>query len=268
LRYLLRKVGWVAALALAAEIAISCAGTKPTVPLPAEEKFRQAIAKFEKRKFEDAKMLFESVIFDSPGSVVADSAQYMVGMCYYQQKEYELAAGEFQRFFIQYPSSPLVDDAELMRARCYGLAAPKNTGLDQHYTQYCVDLIRAFKDDHPTSDLLPAADSLLLACWERLSRKDFKAGKLYYRMGAHKAAAVYFQLLLDEYPDSPLVPETIFIMAESYRRREIYDTAIIWYEKLVYLHPDAPITAKAKKRIAKLQPLLPAPLQEAQGQTP
>jgi len=259
-RNLFGDVRWAVSLALAAAIAVSCAGSKPpSVPLSAEEKFRQAIDKFAKRKHEDARLLFESVIFDNPGSVVADSAQYLVGMCYYRQKDYELAAGEFQRFFTQYPTSPLVDDAELMRARCYYRGAPKNTGLDQHYTQTCVNIVQAFKDDYPTSDLLPAADSLLSACWERLSRKDFRAGKLYCRMGAYKAAVVYFQLVLDQYPDSPLIPETIYMMGESFRRREIYDTAVIWYEKLVYLYPDAPITAKAKNRVRKLRPRLPVP---------
>ncbi len=248
---------------------VSCAGSKPsTQQLSAEEKFRQAMSLFDRGKYENARLLFESVIFDNPGSVVADSAQYLVGACYFQQKEYELAAGDFQRFFMQYPTSALVDDAELMRARCYFLGAPRNTGLDQHYTENCVNILNAFRDDHPSSDLLPAADSLLAACWERLSKKDFNAGKLYQRLKAYRAAVVYYQLVLDQYPDSPQIPETIYRMGEAYRGLAIYDTAVVWYEKLVYLYPDDPVTVKAKKRITKLQPFLPDIQDKTVGDNP
>jgi len=255
-------------LTMSCIIAISCAGPKPIPNRPAEEKFRNAMVEYEKRKYDEAKRLFESVIFDSPGSVVADSAQYLVGMCYYHQDEYELAAAEFQRFFTQFPTSPLVDDAELMRARCYYYGGPKNTGLDQNYTRNSVNILLAFKDDHPNSDLLPAADSLLSAAWERLSIKDFKAGKLYQRMRAYRAAQVYFQLVLDQFPESPLVPEALYLMGETYRRLEIYDTAQVWYEKLIYLYPDAKYTEDAQKRVRDLQPLLPESTEGTRDEEP
>ncbi len=253
-----RRLLFLAALVM---LTVSCAGTKPKSALSPEEKFRDGLEKYEARKFADARLLFESLIFENPGAVVADSSQYLVGMCYYNQKDFELAAGEFQRFVVQYPSSPLVDDAELMRARCFFYGAPKNIGLDQNYTTSCVNFLQAFKDDYPTSELLPAADTLLAACWERLSKRDFQAGKLYYRMKAYRAAQVYLQLVLDQYPDSPYVPETLYLMGESYRHREVYDSALIWYEKLVYLYPENKTTPKAQKRIRKIQPLLPEPVE-------
>ena len=255
----------VVLLAVGLFFTVSCGGTKPSTQLPAEEKFRLAIDYFDQHKYENARLLLESVIFDNPGSVVADSAQYLVGACYFDQKDYELAAEEFQRFFLQYPTSQLVDDAELMRARCYLRGAPRNTGLDQHYTETCINILKAFQDDHPTSDLLQAADSLLEACWGRLSKKDFDAGKLYQRLKAYRAAATYYQLVLDQYPDSPLAPETIYRMGETFRGLAIYDTAAVWYEKLIYLYSDDPVTAKAKKRLAKIQPFLLNTQDEAPG---
>jgi len=257
----------MAVLLAAWVLAASCAGTKVTTPMPVENKFRLALELFEKRKYESAQRMFESVIFDNPGSVVADSAQFLVGACYFNLHEYELAAGEFQRFYQQYPTSPLVDDAELMRARCYLKGAPGNVGLDQNYTQNCVVTLQTFKDDHPTSDLLPAADSLLAVCWARLSKKDFDTGKLYQRLKLHRAAGIYYQLVLDRFPESPLVPEAIYRMGETFRGMGINDTAIVWYEKLVYLYPDDPTTTKARKRIAKLQPLLPEASADSPGDT-
>lgn len=252
---------------LGAALAVSCAGTHTAPPRTAEEKFREAMTRYGKHSYEEARRVFESVIFENPGSIVADSAQYLIGVCYFRLKEFELAADEFQRFSTQYPTSTLVEDAELMRARCYYYGAPNNTGLDQHYTETCLNLTQTFKDDHPASGLLAAADSLSSICWERLSRRDFNAGRLYYRMGSFQAAQVYLQLVLDRFPNSPLVPQTLFLIGESYRRREVYDTAIVWYEKLVYLYPEAPATGKARKHIGKLRPMLPVPPPATQSET-
>lgn len=257
--YLNQIIGLPAAAMVLTFIFVSCSGTKPQSPPTAEGRFRQGIVYFDRGKLDKARHMFESLIFDFPGAGVADSAQYLVATCYYRQKEYQLAAAEYQRFYSQYPTSPLVDDAELMRSRSYFNGTPKNIGLDQQHMETCVDMILAFKDDHPSSPLLPTADSLLQECWARLSKKDFEAGKLYYRLRAYRAAQLYFQMLIDQFPESPLIPEAIYLIGESYRGLEIHDTAIVWYEKLIYLYPEAPITPKAKKRVAKLHSLPAAP---------
>ncbi len=250
---------------IAALLSFSCAKKTITKGWPVADKYGLAKQRFADGNYSDARQLFESVIFESPGSVFADSAQYFVGRCYFEQGEYELAAGEFRRFYLQYPTSELVDDAELMRARSFFEAAPNSIGLDQDYLESCVNLLRTFRDDHPNSELLPAADSLLQRCYGRLSRKDFRAAKLYQRMGAQTAARVYFQILLDNYPNSPYVPEAIYRIGETYRNQQRYDSAKVWYEKLVYLYPEQEITEKARERLLKVQPHLNPPPSAEEG---
>ncbi len=251
--------------ALVLVVSLSCAKKPLTKGWPVEDKYRLARQMLEDADYADARQLFESVIFESPGSVYADSALYFVGRCYFEQGDYELAAGEFRRFYMQYPTSELVDDAELMRARCFFEGAPNSIGLDQDYLESCVNILRTFRDDHPNSELLPAADSLLNKCYGRLSRKDYRAAKLYQRMGAHTAARLYLQLVLDNYPDSPYVPEAIYRMGETYRKQEQYDSAQVWYEKLIYLYPEQEITEKARKRLLKVQPHLDPPPSAEEG---
>jgi len=207
---------------------------------------------YEHKKWDKARVEFENVIFNYPGTAVVDSAQFSLAMCSYHQKDYIVAADEFQRLRTRYPTSPLVDDADLLRCHCLLMTAPRNAGLDQDRTTEAVNQLKLFKDNHPLSPHLPAVDSLLAEADGRLSKRDYQAGVLYHRLGRYQAARIYFQELIDSYTDSPLVPEALFYIAEGQRRLDSLGSAIEYYEKLVYLYPDHPRTAKAKKRVAEL----------------
>lgn len=229
-----------------------CAGKKPPPVLGAEEGFRRALSLFESRKWEKARVTFEQVIFNHPGSSLVDSAQFLMGMCYFNQGDPILAAVEFQRIRTQYATSPLVDDADIMRCQSLLLAAPSNTGLDQERTRDAVSELRLFKDNHPVSEYIPMADSLLAIAYERLSRKDFKTGVLYQKLRRYEAARVYLQEMIDRYPDSPLVPEALYLLGEGQRRRDSLTSAIEYYEKLIYAFPGHERTTDARRRVARL----------------
>jgi outer membrane protein assembly factor BamD len=230
----------------------ACSGSKPPTVLPADEGFAEARRLYDRGKWEKARLAFESVIFNHPGSSLVDSAQYLYAMCYFKEEQEIIAAQEFLRVRRQYPTSELVDDADYMRCRSLVAAAPKNPGLDQERTQEAVNEILLFKDNHPLSERLSEVDSILQVAYGRLSTKDFKTGKLYYKLGRYQASRIYLQGMIDRYPESPLVPEAIFYMAEGQRKLDSLDNAVEYYEKLIYLYPDHKRTAKAKKRVAKI----------------
>ena len=232
---------------------LACGGTKPAPIIPpATESFARAKMLYEKKKWDKAKLELDGVIFNHPGTTVVDSAQYLLAMCYYHQRDFILAADEFERLHIKYPTSPLVDDADLLRCRSLLKVAPSNAGLDQAQTEAAISQLNLFKDNHPLSPFLPAVDSLSREAYGRLSRRDFRAGLLYHHLGRYQAARIYFQEVIDHYTDSPLVPEALYYMGEGQRHADSLESAISYYEKLIYLFPDHPRTAKARKRVAEL----------------
>ncbi|MEW5700610.1 MAG: outer membrane protein assembly factor BamD [Candidatus Zixiibacteriota bacterium] len=241
------------ALALGAALLLSCSAHHvPPTPGSAPEMFTQARSLYEHKKWDKAKIALESVIFNHPGATVVDSAQFLLAMCSYRQKDYVIAADEFRRLRSRYPTSPLVDEADMMRCRSLLLTAPSNSALDQDRTQEAVVQLRLFKDNHPLSPYLPTVDSLVAQADGRLSKRDFKTGVLYHRLGRYEAARIYLQRLIDEFTDSPLVPEALFYIGEGHRRLDSLDRAQEYYEKLIYVYPDHPRTAKARKRVAEL----------------
>jgi outer membrane protein assembly factor BamD len=239
-------------IAMLGILLLACAGGGPPVVRSAREGFTEAQSLYEREKWDKARLAFEEIILNHPGSSLVDSAQFLFAMCYFNQNDPIVAAAEFLRLRTQYPTSPLVDDADYMR--CLGLlsSAPSNSGLDQESTGEAVNELLLFKDSHPLSERVVSADSLLGIAYGRLSTKDHKTGVLYHKMGHYQASRIYFQGMIDQYPESPLVPDALYYMAEGQRKLDSLDSAIEYYEKLIYIYPDHDRTAKARKRVAKI----------------
>ncbi len=232
----------------------ACGGNAPS-PIStdsAAELYSRARAQYDKGDWTKAKLAFESLVYSYPGAAIIDSAQYFLAMCSYNLKDYVVAADEFRRLRTRYPNSPLVDGGDLMHCRALMRIAPKNAALDQEKTREAITELNLFKDNHPLSPNLASVDSLLHQAYERLSRRDFRTANLYQRLGRYQAARIYFQQVIDNYTDSPYVPDCLFNMAEGYRKQDSSDRALEYYEKMLYLYPDAENVAKAKKRIADL----------------
>jgi len=237
---------------MSAALSLACSSSAPPPVPTAQAGFEEGRQLYQRGKWDRARLVFESVVFNHPGSSLVDSAQFLLAMCQYKLDDQIVAAAEFQRVRTQYPTSPLIDEADLMRCRCLLEAAPGNPGLDQEQTNTAIDELRQFRDNHPISRFIPAADSLLAMAMGRLSMKDYRTGVLYYKMGRYHASRVYLQDMIDRFPKSPMVPDALFYMAEGQRESDSLKSAVELYEKLTDLYPDHSRAAKARKRLAKI----------------
>ncbi len=236
-------------------LVIAACGSSVPSPIStdsAAELYTRARAHYDNGDWAKAKIVYESLIYSYPGAAIVDSAQFLLAMCSYNLKDYIVAADEFRRLRARYPNSPLVDEGDLLRCRSLMRIAPKNAALDQEKTREAITELALFKDNHPLSPNLAVVDSLLADAYERLSRRDFRTANLYQRLGRYEAARIYFQQVIDNYTSSPYVPDCLFNMAEGFRKQDSTDRALEYYEKMLYLFPDAENVDKAKKRIADL----------------
>jgi TolA-binding protein len=92
----------------------------------------------------------------------------------------------------------------------------------------------------------------LSLAYGKLSEKDYKTGVLYQKLGRYQSARIYFQGMIDEFPESPLVPEALYRMGEGQRKLDSLDSAIEYYEKVLYVYPESDRADDAKKRVARI----------------
>ena len=76
--------------------------------------------------------------------------------------------------------------------------------------------MQAFINTHPTSPRVKDANDILDICRAKLEKKEFKAAALYYNLGFYKAAAIAYDGVAENFPDSKLADEYKFQTIKAY----------------------------------------------------
>ncbi len=230
---------------------MACGPKQTNLILDAEDQSALAKREFEKKHYDQAVIEFQKLIFNYPGAVFIDSAQYLLGMCYFNQKDYPLAIVEFNKLLSSFPTSQLSDDAAFMVAFCdFKMSA--RSELDQRHTLKAIEELRSFLDDYPVSDRAKEAFDLLKECRSKLAKKAYKNGRLYFKRKQYEAALIYLKDVINGYHDTKWVAPAQFQIAEVYFKQKKYDQAKTEYQKFLENFPQDKLAKKAKERLEKL----------------
>ncbi len=219
----------------------------------AEEQYREAYKEFQKKHYVKAIDGFQKVVYSFSGSPMVDSAQYYLAMSYYLDKEYYLAAAEFERVVNNYPGSDFVDDSQYMAGLCYFKSSPKNSGLDQDELTRALEALNDFVTDYPESELVDDARETIKVGMDRLAKKRYQNGRMYFRLGYYKSAGIYFQSVIDEHTDSNWGAQSLYYLAEIELKRKNYSDAKEKFNNFLVVYPEHELTQKAQKKLAEAE---------------
>jgi len=180
---------------------IGCSGSSPESTWTAEEYYRYAKELYDDDDFFDATNEFTVVILRFPGSTVADSAQYYLGMSHYAIEEYIISGAEFSKLMNNMPLSPLVPDAQYMLGMSYYEMSPR-PALDQEYTEKALKAFQMFVEDFPGHKKREEVERRLLELREKMAEKAFLNAELYRQMLWIKSSTIYYDIVLERYYDT------------------------------------------------------------------
>jgi outer membrane protein assembly factor BamD len=243
--------GFVISVIIAAVVS-GCGGITMKNYPNAEEQFRAAIHEYQGEHYLKAIDGFQKVIYNFSGASMVDSAQYFLAMSYFQQKDFFLAAAEFERLVNHYPGSPFVDDGQYMAGLCYYKSSPKNYGLDQEESIKAIQELEDFVTDNPESELAGDARALITEARNRLAKKRYESGRMYYRLGYYNSAVIYFQSVIDEFTDSEWTAQALFYLGEIDYKKKQYEEAKSRFNNFLVIYPDHKLAGKARKMLAKI----------------
>lgn len=222
---------------MALSLLSSCSSTKEIEAIPAEERFERAKALFDDGEYLDAIDQFKIITVQFQGSEYADDAQFYLAQSRFLREEYVLAASEFENLVRTMPSSSYANRARYMVALSYYELSPRSQ-LDQKYTRKALDEFQTYIEYSPKDSLVPSAEKKINELTEKLSKKIFDGGKLYYRIDAYRAAIAYFDKVISEYHDSRYVDQAMFWKAKSYLERKEYSKASASLDELLLKYPE------------------------------
>lgn len=244
-----------------------CGGSRLRANMTLEERMASAVKLFEKKDYLEAKNQFRVITLSYSGSNLADQAQFYLGECHYGMKEYILAGSEYERLLKVYPNSDWVDDAKYKLGMSYYKLSPKYS-LDQDYTEKAIREFQEFLEEYHRSDLVPQVQARLQECRDKLAHKVYAAAEQYYKLGYYDAAAVYYNLTLDNHYDSSYSPMAQFYLADCYRRIGKMDEAKEAFAKMVEKYPQHGLTSRARERLQQITAAAAKPAQEVKTEKP
>lgn len=203
--------------ALICIVCSSCASRFSRVLKNKDNEYRYKMAEnyYAQKKYTYAQQLFDELFPYFKGTPRFEEMYYKNAYSYYYQKDYLNAENIFKSYIDNFPTNPRAEECEYMRAYCYYMQSPK-VELDQTPTTKTMGLMQAFINMHPNSPKSKEASHLIDLCRVKLEAKDFKSGELYYNLGFYKAAAIIFNILMDDYPDSDRSDEYKTLIIRSY----------------------------------------------------
>lgn len=202
----------------------ACSGRKPESTWTAVEYFKYAKEKYDDEDYFEAVNEFTVVSLRYPGSSVADSAQFYLGMCHFYMDEYIISAAEFNKLIEEMPKSSLVPEAQFMLAESYYQLSPR-AELDQEFTMKANREFQLFIEDFPAHSKKEEVEKKIYELREKLAEKQWRNAEIYRKMRKFKASIIYYDIVLSSYYDTEFADDAQFGKALVYIELEEWGKA-------------------------------------------
>jgi len=215
-----------------------------------EQRLRNKIrGNLDARNWSDAIVNLNTFEAQFPFGNYADQAQLELIYVYHESTDHEAAMASADRFIRLHPRHPNVDYAYYMKGLS---AAVQNKGLFSNRSP-----IDATKRDpgsgrssfatfselinkYPNSAYAGDARQRMLELRNRLARHEIHAANYYFKRGAYLAAANRGRYVIENFQQTPAVPDALAVMAEAYYLLDLHDLAAESARVLTLNYPQHP----------------------------
>ena len=220
-----------------------------------EVAFNKAKTQYDEENWSSAARAFETVVSIGRGTDLGQQAQYLLAESYFNDRRYLLAASEYDRYASFYPRSERRADVDFKAALSYYMLSPRYR-LDQSYTQQALERFRLFNSRYPNSDRVTDSAQYITQLRNKLARKQHESAEFYKRTNRFNAAIVYYDLVLDNYPESDWAEQALVDKVEAYilyadnsipsSQLARYESAVESYETYLQLFPSGENRSRAE----------------------
>ena len=214
-----------------------------------DAKYQAAMEFFNNKKYQKAAQLFESMAVLTSGTARDDTVQYYWGLSNYRNKDYFTAESNFERFVQNFPRSPFAAEAAFYRLDCL-YRSTYRWELDQLPTRTCMAHIAEYMREYRGDDVhMEVCRKMMADLQDRLDRKDFEAGRQYYRMEYYPSARVKLLNVLKTNANNNYREDVLYYTAMSsfhyarmsvwQKQRERYLTFVDDYLNFVGEYPES-----------------------------
>lgn len=145
--------------------------------------------------------IFSKIVENSSYGPLASAAQYKLGLVLKGLLRYYEAEEAFNKVISSYPDSEWVGPAKFQLASCRQ-AVSRGPDYDQGAALEAKDKFEEFVQEHPDAVLSRDAEKNIAELKEKEAEANFNTARFYEKQKAAEAAKIYYQDVIDNYPQS------------------------------------------------------------------
>jgi outer membrane protein assembly factor BamD len=150
--------------------------------------------------------IYIKVVENAPYGNLAEKAQFSLGEALKKSERYDEAIMAYQKLIDDYPTSKLVDSAKYQVAYCAYKASLKPP-YDSAPTERAIEAFEEFASANTNEELSKEADKTIQRLKDKAAEKSLLTARFYERQKRYQGAIIYYQEVVDKYPESSFVGE-------------------------------------------------------------
>ena len=220
-----------------------------------EFKLTKADEYFNNKKYRYAQQLYEELFSVYKGTQKFEDLYYKYAYCFYYDGMFKEAENLFRGYLEVFPNSKQAEEVDYMRAYCFYKQSPK-VELEQVNTAKTIGMMQTFINTHPGSEKVSEATEIIDKCRAKLELKEYRGAQLYYNLSEFRAAAIAYNNLLNNYPESTSGDLYKLMVVKSYfkfaqlsvitKQEERFEKVILEYQDFVDRFPVSSLLKEAE----------------------
>lgn len=203
-----------------------------------EELFRIAETEFADGDHDNAIQALDRILRQHGGWDRVAEARLMLGNVYFDREDYLTARAEYNRFMDRYPGHPSAPDAALGICRSLAQLAPIPQ-RDQRYTREAISACRNVVIDFAGMEQSAEAARISNALRQTLAEKEFLNAEFYADRNMWDSAIKYYEFVVNLYPESRFVPGALLGLYRMNKAIGYDDLAEDARQRLLDEYPDS-----------------------------
>lgn len=236
---------FVPAVLTLALLTVACGGGDPYQGLTADDLYRIAENELAEGSAGNAVEALERLHVSFGDWPRLPEAGLLLARAHYENDDYLTARSEYRRFLDRFASNPLAPEASLGECRSLAALAP-HPQRDQGYTEEAITVCGNVVVDYAGTPQAESADSLRATLRHTMAEKEYLNADHYFRRRQYDSAIIYFQFVVDLYPDTDLAARALLGLYRSNAAIGYQDLADAARDQLLQDYSDSPEAAEVR----------------------
>ena len=227
---------------------IGCSATDEIIDADPNVRLNKIKSLMSEENYLEALVDLKTLRLEYPANSFADTVQFLIAECYFLKNDLINATTEYEQVIINMPQSNFVSDATFKRALAYYKLSPKSS-LDQKYSFSAIEGFQSFFEYKNNDSLKVNAENNISIINEKLAKKIFDNAEIYYKMNLNKAAVIYYDLLMERFPDSKYSESSLYKKILALKKRKLSEQVKRETENFISKYPQSEFVNEIKSII-------------------